>query len=110
VDNDPQALLATADNAERNRVSDQIECHLPDRYSETAVDLVFANILAGPLIALSSCLIGSLKTGGEIILSGVLEEQAETVVKAYQEQDIDLSQDRLDGWVRLVGKKSTNLR
>jgi len=101
VDNDPQALEASTENAVRNQVSDLIECQSPQDYCENSADLVLANILAGPLLELAPLLLASVKPGGMIVLSGILEEQAESVSEAYQAGCETINQQELDGWVRL---------
>ena len=83
VDIDPQALTATRANAERNGVSPYIHTSMPDQFSRHPADLVIANILAGPLQELAPVLTDLLKPGGELVLSGLLTEQASDVQKAY---------------------------
>jgi ribosomal protein L11 methyltransferase len=89
VDIDPQALTATHDNAETNQVRDKIETFLPDNYQKrhagTQYDIVVANILSGPLAELASMLAGHTKAGGDIVLSGILREQAEHLVETYSQ-------------------------
>lgn len=89
VDIDPQALIATNSNAETNNVNQKIHSYLPDEFqqehSSTQYDTVMANILSGPLAELAPVLAKHTKTGGEIILSGILREQADTVLTAYND-------------------------
>jgi len=106
VDNDPQALQATAANAVRNGVADIIECRPPEDYFESAADIVLANILAGPLIELCPLLTSSLKNPGWIVLSGILQEQCEAVVRVYSQACTEVKSDFLDGWARLVATKA----
>jgi len=101
VDNDPQALIATRDNARRNGVSDNIDVMMPAEFTAVAADVMLANILAGPLIELAPVLLASLRPGGSLVLSGILEEQAEEVVGAYRHHIDDLITTVDDGWVRL---------
>jgi ribosomal protein L11 methyltransferase len=101
VDNDPQALEATLDNASRNGVAGLIDCLTPGACSENAVDILLANILAGPLVELAPRLLNSVKTGGMIVLSGILKEQAESVIAAYNLRVNGIHQHELDGWIRL---------
>ena len=105
VDNDPQALEATQANIRRNGVDGIIDCKAPDEFGETGADFLLANILSGPLIELSAVLLGSLKPGGRIVLSGVLEEQAAEVVQAYRSACSDFRSAAEDGWVRLEASK-----
>ena len=87
VDIDPQALIATNSNAETNNVNQKIRSYLPDefqqKHSSTQYDTIMANILSGPLAELAPTLAKHTKTGGDIILSGILREQADTVLAAY---------------------------
>lgn len=101
VDNDPQALEATLENAARNGVSDVVRCLMPEAYSENSADFVLANILAGPLVELAPVLLDSVKPGGTIVLSGILEEHARMVAGAYGADGHNIYQHELDGWVRL---------
>ena len=82
VDIDPQALLATRDNALRNGVSPRIETRAPPCALPPA-DCVVANILAGPLIELAPILTAACAVGGELLLSGLLKTQAYEVKAAY---------------------------
>ena len=108
VDIDPQALQATADNAARNHCSGRIHCRAPNLVTQPGaaehVDVVLANILAGPLIELAAHLVASLAPGGWIVLSGILEEQAEQVAAAYSDHCGTLQVRAQDGWVRLCGR------
>ncbi|MEE4297753.1 MAG: 50S ribosomal protein L11 methyltransferase [Wenzhouxiangella sp.] len=107
VDHDPQALIATMDNACRNGVTDRIKTVLPSAFDqllpegETA-DVVLANILAGPLVDLSSRLSGLVADGGTLVLSGILPEQAGAVAAAYEQLDASPAIEERDGWVRIV--------
>ena len=108
VDNDPQALLATQDNASRNDVADGIHVLMPAEFKPGSADVVLANILAGPLIELAPVLLASLRPGGSLVLSGILEEQAEEVAEAYRKHFDQLTVTADDGWVRLHGQRSSN--
>jgi ribosomal protein L11 methyltransferase len=106
VDNDHQALEATVANAVRNGVENRIVCQAPEEFSGQEADIVLANILAGPLIDLAPLLSASVKRGGQIVLSGVLEEQAAAVAQAYQEAFGEMHATSSDGWVRLDGTRN----
>lgn len=85
VDIDPQALLATRDNAARNGLAaERFTVYFPKQAPSEPADLLLANILAGPLVELAPALLALLKPGGRICLSGVLASQAETVQQAYR--------------------------
>lgn len=103
IDLDPQALLATIDNAEKNAVSHSIKTYLPNQFENKATTLLLANILASPLIELSSYFADLTKINGQIVLSGILAEQAEEVLAAYKTHfDIQLWKQQ-DDWVCLAG-------
>jgi len=104
VDNDPQALEATADNAVRNGISQSVVCQTPEEFDAIGADVLLANILAGPLVDLAPRLMGSLRPGGHIVLSGILEEQAEEVARAYRDSCGEMDRRELEGWVRLHGQ------
>ncbi|PPD04892.1 MAG: 50S ribosomal protein L11 methyltransferase [Methylobacter sp.] len=105
VDIDPQALTATRDNAEKNQVQDRIECFLPNNFNPRQADVVLANILAKPLIEMASSICSLVGNTGQLVLSGILSEQAQSVLDAYQAEiafgPITQNQD----WVRLDGIK-----
>lgn len=106
VDNDPQALVATRDNAERNGCANRLQVRLPDLAAAIEpVDVVLANILAGPLIQLAPLLANSLKPGGYLVLAGLLEEQAQAVMAAYAPWIHFMPATDLEGWQRLVGQR-----
>lgn len=106
IDIDPQALLASKDNAARNGVEDQIDVYLPKDQPEGLVaDVVVANILAGPLRELSPIIKGLLKPGGQLAMSGILDTQAESVAEFYRD---DLELDPIvekSEWCRISGRK-----
>mgnify|MGYP001813349401 FL=1 len=103
VDIDEQALWASRENAARNGVDAGLMTALPAALPDQCFDLLLANILANPLIDLAPRLARLVRAGGDLVLSGVLAEQADAVCTAY-ERWFSLSEtaDR-DGWVRLHG-------
>jgi ribosomal protein L11 methyltransferase len=106
VDIDPQALLATQDNLQRNHLAaERFTVHLPEHCPTTSVDIMIANILAGPLVALAPTLINLIKPQGKICLSGILSHQAQAVMDAYKHV-IDFEPvAQQEEWVRLTGHK-----
>ena len=105
IDIDPQALAASIDNAERNNVADQLEVYLPQDQPEFSADVVVANILAAPLRELHSVILGLLKPGGGLALSGILNEQGQSVVDVYQSFcHLDPIAEKGE-WVRVSGCK-----
>jgi ribosomal protein L11 methyltransferase len=104
VDIDPQALLASHANAQRNGVSDALTVSLND-HGLAAAALLVANILAGPLEALAPRLAALTQASGHIVLSGVLAEQAPAVQNCYAAW-FDMDPIVLQGdWARLSGIK-----
>lgn len=112
VDNDPQALLATADNAHRNGVSERIQCRLPEDWAASPdagpYDVIVANILAGPLMQLAPQLSAALGTNAHIVLSGLLQHQAAEVAAAYAKSCGPMQQEQREEWVRLHGQRLTD--
>ena len=106
VDIDPQALLATTENAKRNNLSDDaMPVFLPKDCPTIQADIVLANILAGPLAELAPALNDMTKLGGKICLSGILAIQADTVKQAYAAWfDFDPVTTQ-EEWVRLTATK-----
>jgi len=101
VDNDPQALLATISNAKHNQVADKIKCRGIQPPLTVQCDTLLANILAGPLISLASQFAEFVRPGGNIVLSGILAEQADTVRHTYETWfDFQHTQQQ-DEWVLL---------
>ena len=102
-DLDPQALLATHDNATCNGVAGRLSCYLPDAMPAGDYDLVLANILAGPLVELAPVLTQYCRRGGELVLSGILADQAETVLSAYRDHFELSAVVQKNDWVRIHG-------
>ena len=107
VDHDPQALLATKDNAEANGVAARIHRCDADTLPETAVDVVLANILAGPLIALAPRFAELVKPDGHVVLSGILAEQADEVLEKYRAWFTMTPITVREGWVRAHGQRTS---
>lgn len=103
IDVDPQAIESSRANASVNRVT--AEFYLPDDAPAHQADIVVANILTNPLKVLAPLLAAAVRQGGRIVLSGILAEQAEEVMKIYA-QWFNLDNPVTDqGWVRLSGVK-----
>lgn len=105
VDHDPQAVLATRDNAARNAVSDRIEVRNSDGFEGHSADMVVANILANVLIALAPRIEKLVTPGGQLVMSGVLQAQADDVMRAYADSLDFLAPQTQDDWVLLHGTK-----
>jgi ribosomal protein L11 methyltransferase len=82
-DIDPQALIATRDNARANVVQEGVFVHESLDSLPASADVVIANILAGTLIELAQSLIARVRPGGHLVLSGILRQQAHEVLAAY---------------------------
>ncbi len=106
VDIDPQALDASRQNAERNRIpAKNLKLSLPESMDHTPVDLLIANILCGPLVELATSLSELVKPGGNILLSGILQQQANDIQSAYQAFfDLDPICAKED-WIRVTGTR-----
>jgi ribosomal protein L11 methyltransferase len=100
VDVDPQAVETAAANARANGIA--LNATLPDALAAAHYDLVVSNILAQPLILLAPLLAAR---GPRLVLSGILDEQAEEVMRAYRSWfEMNLT-DRSDGWVLIEGRR-----
>ncbi len=110
IDIDPQALIATRDNAQRNHIDTQlIDVYTPEDLAKNPhtieADVVLANILAQPLITLAPQISSHVKPGGRLALSGIIEKQAEEICAVYAPW-FDLAPVRLkDGWALVHGTK-----
>lgn len=105
VDIDPQALLATRENAARNGLAASVTvlpaaAPLPDRF-----DVIVANILAGPLAELAPLFARQARVGGRIVLAGLLDEQAGTVTAAYRSWFDMATVATREGWTALAGSR-----
>lgn len=104
IDNDPQAITASESNRDLNGVSaSQLSVHLPEVQNLPLADIVVANILAGPLEALTPVIAALMKPGGKLILSGVLSEQTQSLLDSYQVYFTMLEPALREEWVRVEG-------
>ena len=107
IDHDPQALLATRENAQRNEVEGRVATMTPeDAAALNPAPVVLANILASPLIELAPRLQRLTAPGGHLVLSGILTEQADAVAAAYRPWIEMEPAVRREDWVRLHGGRS----
>ena len=104
LDLDPQALRATAENAQASDVSDCIVVAAADEELPPA-GLVVANILAGTLVERAPMLAAATTPGGGLMLSGILEAQTHAVATAYHGAVDIHAGDTRDGWTRLDGRR-----
>lgn len=105
VDNDPQALLATHDNAERNAVDAQLAVYLPQDEPVRTYPVVVANILASALDALAETLAARVAAGGRIALSGILHGQEDELLTRYAAWFDDLHATQDGDWMRIDGRR-----
>lgn len=110
VDIDEQAIIATIENTKANDVESQLKAMTVKSFqtidNQQKYDIVLANILSGPLVELAPTLQTYVKKGGDIVLSGILQEQAEQTQAAYAQyfemDEIEIEED----WVLLHGRKT----
>lgn len=107
VDIDPQALESARFNSKRNAC--HIDYYLPETFIRAYPEnqtfaIVVANILAGPLQLMAPMLAGRVAPGGALLLSGVLDRQADEVIAAYAPTIALSVWARHEGWVALTGR------
>lgn len=111
-DIDPDAVTVTIENAKQNGVSDKITAFRADGFESDHLknktfDLIFANILAGPLMGLAPEIADALRPDGNVILSGILDELADEVAACFEAHDIAIKKGpSLSGWTSLSGVKT----
>ncbi|WP_132998925.1 50S ribosomal protein L11 methyltransferase [Luteimonas arsenica] len=103
IDNDPQALTATADNAARNEVASRLSVHAPDDAPDGTWPVVVANILASALEALADTIAARVAPGGRLALSGILDGQQDPLLARYGEWFDELHVAVEGDWVRIDG-------
>lgn len=103
IDHDPQALLATRTNAERNGVGSELHTRPPSAPGDTEADLLIANILADPLLELASTVAGFVRPGGRLALAGITEAQTRPLVRAYSRWFSFQAPIAREGWALLIG-------
>jgi len=106
IDNDPQALVATQENAQRNQVATAIHTALPEqRPPDLPVDVLLANILAAPLLELQKQFVRHLKVRGRLVLSGILTTQVSEIRTAYQTDCNDFVVSGQEEWACITARK-----
>ncbi|KAF1697219.1 50S ribosomal protein L11 methyltransferase [Pseudoxanthomonas jiangsuensis] len=103
VDNDPQALQASVDNAGRNAVGARLAVYLPQDEPQATYPVVVANILASALDTLAETLATRVASGGRIALSGILRGQEGELLQRYAAWFDELQVDTEEDWVRIEG-------
>jgi len=106
VDIDPQAEIATRENAERNGVAARVSLQpAAPPWSGAPYDFTLANILAGPLVELAPDIAAATRTGGGVVLAGLLAAQAAEVMAAYEPHFAMVEFGTVDGWTCLAGRR-----
>jgi ribosomal protein L11 methyltransferase len=105
-DIDPQALLATRDNAEANAVGDRVLLHHSAQSLPPGVDVLLANILSGPLCELAPRFGALVRPGGALILAGLMEQEVLEVTRAYDTCFDMRPFGQREGWVCLCGRRN----
>lgn len=103
IDNDPQALVATRDNAGRNGIAPQLDAFLPEDAPPGAYPVVVANILASALDALADTLAARVAPAGRLAMSGILDGQQDELLARFSPWFDALQVARQDDWVRIDG-------
>ncbi len=108
VDNDPQALTATRENARRNGVVARLTAYAPDAVPATAgADVLVANILSGPLVALAPRFAALCRPHAPLALSGILAGQEAELLPRYAACGFEqLAVSAREGWVRIDGQRA----
>lgn len=113
TDIDPDAVAVTKENAQLNGVGDLVTSVIADGFDHPILkgktyDLIFANILAEPLMALAPDITAALEMKGRVILSGILDEKSKKVAACYQAHGLEISYfPSVEGWTNLLGQKLT---
>ncbi len=111
TDIDPDAIMVTDANIVENGVPGRIETRVADGFDSPVLkgrqfDLIFANILAGPLMGLSDNIVAATALGGHVILSGILDEKADQVASRFRKAGLYVEpQPSLNGWTSLLAEK-----
>ncbi|WP_322889888.1 MULTISPECIES: 50S ribosomal protein L11 methyltransferase [unclassified Yoonia] len=112
-DIDPTAVEVARANVAANNLNGHVDCLVAagfgggDARMAGPFDLIFANILKGPLISLAPEISANTQPGGYLILSGILNEQAEEVVTIYSRNGFDLCKiSRISDWATLIVQRN----
>ncbi len=105
IDNDPQALDASRDNARRNGVAQHLDLFAPEQFADTPADVLVANILAGPLAQLAPRFAACTRPGAPFALSGILQGQQQELLAIYAPWFEALTLETREDWVRISGRR-----
>jgi ribosomal protein L11 methyltransferase len=101
LDNDPQALIASHENALRNEVLDRLTLLSPKSTLPPPCDRLVANILLNPLVELADRIASTVKSGGEAAFSGMLKGQEVEFIARYQGLFRDFVVTQREDWIRI---------
>jgi ribosomal protein L11 methyltransferase len=104
-DIDPQALIATRDNATANEVGTRLQVYESAEDLPRPVDVLVANILSGPLCELAPSFAALVRPGGSLVLAGLMEHQAAEVAQAHSAWFDMRPFGKRDDWVGLSGRR-----
>ena len=104
-DIDPQALIATGENAAANQLQPRLRVHASAAGLPARSDLLLANILAGPLCVLADSFAALVRPGGHVVLAGLMEQESMDVTAAYAACFDVAPFAARDGWVCLSGPR-----
>ena len=106
IDNDPQAVLSSKENVAKNKCENTITTiHSINQGNDRKCDLLIANILANPLVELEPLFSDLVHTNGILLLSGILKEQVDRVVKCYSINFSNIEVANKGEWFRISGKR-----
>ncbi len=111
TDIDPDAIMVTDQNITLNAVEGKLTAHVANGFDSATLsgrqfELIFANILAGPLMVLADDIVAATAPGGRVILSGILDEKAAAVTACFETAGLHVKlQPSLEGWTSLLGQK-----
>lgn len=108
-DIDPQALLATWENAQENGVLERLTLCTDADELPAPVDVVLANILSAPLISLAPRFAGLLRCGGLVVLAGLMDSEASRVTAAYDAWFDMRAFECREGWTGLLGRRREDI-
>ena len=112
TDIDTDSIDVSLENARLNGVGNRMAISQADGFQSSifedrSFDLIFANILAGPLMNLAPDISAALATEGKVILSGIIDEMAAKVTQAFEAEGLTVApQPSIEGWTSLLAVKS----
>ncbi len=107
TDIDPQGLIATEENMQRNNISKEtITYYLPENCPQEPVDLILANILCGPLLELYPVISSLTKPKGVLVISGLLAEQESQLIETYSAGFNNFKVSKMDDWIRISATRN----